>query len=119
MISGLKLIPAFLLLATTTAFAADSKDAAKAGAALYRDKGCGFCHGVNLEGTKKAPALADIATDSAWPADKITDQLLNGGKKMPPFRDSLSDDEIKQLVEYLRAKDRPAPPPADANPPSH
>ena len=30
---------------------------------------------------------------------------------MPPFRESLSDDEIAQLVAYLRAKNRPVPPP--------
>ena len=118
MIPGLKFIPVLLLLAATAAFAADSKEAAKAGAALFRDKGCTFCHGVDLKGTKKAPALAAIRTDKAWPADKITDQILNGGKKMPPFRDSLSDDEIQQLVEFLRAKDRPTPPPADGNPTS-
>jgi mono/diheme cytochrome c family protein len=44
----------------------------------------------------------------------MTEQILNGGKKMPPYRDSLSDDEIAQLVAYLRAKDRPTPPDSDA-----
>lgn len=115
MISGLKFIPIALVFAATSAFAADhEQEAAKAGAALYRDKGCAFCHGPALEGTKKAPGLADIRDDKAWPPEKITDQILNGGKKMPPFRDSLSDEEIAQLVAYLRAKDRPAPP-SDTN----
>jgi mono/diheme cytochrome c family protein len=120
-ISGSKIIPVLLILAATAAYAADTSDAAKAGAVLFRDKGCTYCHGVALEGTKKAPSLAEIRNDKAWPPEKITDQILNGGKKMPPFRDSLSDEEIEQLVAYLRAKDRPAPPPADtaANPPSH
>lgn len=86
---------------------------AKAGAVLYRDKGCAYCHGAAGEGTKKAPSLADIRADKAWPPEKITDQILNGGKKMPPFRDSLSDEEIAQLVAYLRAKNRPAPPAAE------
>lgn len=116
MIPGLKFIPVFLILATTTVFAADSNEAVKAGAVLFRDKGCTFCHGPAGEGTKKAPSLLDIRSDKAWPPEKITDQILNGGKKMPPFRDSLSDDEIQKLVEYLRAKDRPAPPPADPAP---
>jgi mono/diheme cytochrome c family protein len=120
-ISGLKVIPIFLVLAATAAFAADNKDAAKAGAILFRDKGCTYCHGIDLQGTKKAPALANIRADKAWPPEKITDQILNGGKKMPPFRDSLSDDEIQQLVEYLRAKDRPIPSPSEntATPPPH
>lgn len=116
MIPGLKLFPAVLLLAATTAFAADNPADVKAGATLYRDKGCGFCHGPSLEGTKKAPALAEIRNDKDWPAEKMTDQILNGGKKMPPFRDSLSDEEIAQLVAFLRAKDHPAPP---SDSPSH
>jgi mono/diheme cytochrome c family protein len=118
-IPGLKYIPVFLLLAATSAFAADNKDAARAGAVLFRDKGCAFCHGLDLKGSKKAPALTDIRTNKAWPAAKMTGQILDGGKKMPPFRDSLSDDEIQQLVQFLRAKDRPTPPPADAAPPAN
>jgi mono/diheme cytochrome c family protein len=31
---------------------------------------------------------------------------------MPPFSDSLTDQEIAQVVAYLRAKHQPAPPPA-------
>ena len=82
------------------------------GAVLFRDKGCGFCHGANLEGTKRAPSLADIRNQKEWTNEKIAAQLLDGGQKMPPFRESLSDDEIRQLIAFLRAKNRPTPPPA-------
>ena len=85
-----------------------------AGAVLYRDKGCGFCHGANLEGTKKAPALAEIRKQKAMTNEKITTQILDGGTKMPPFRESLSDEEIQQLIAFLRSKNRPVPPPAVA-----
>ena len=44
----------------------------------------------------------------------MTEQILNGGEKMPPFADSLSDPEIAQIVAYLRAKNRPVPSPAAA-----
>ena len=114
MTPGRKIIPTFFLLAATSAFAADPSADIKAGAVLYHDKGCAFCHGPTLEGTKKAPSLAEIRTDKAWPPEKLTDHILNGGPKMPPFRDSLSDEEIAQLVAYLRAGNRPVPPPADA-----
>jgi mono/diheme cytochrome c family protein len=108
---------AFILLPPTAALSfPDSKADEQAGAALYRDKGCPQCHGADLNGNKKGPSLADIATDPAWPPDKITKQIRDGGPKMPPFGDSLTDPEIAQLVAFLRAKDRPAPPPA--NPPS-
>jgi mono/diheme cytochrome c family protein len=51
---------------------------------------------------------------------QIVDQIKNGGQKMPSFEDSLSSDEIAQLVAYLRAKHRPMPTPlpeTPANPP--
>ncbi len=85
-----------------------------AGAVLFRDKGCAQCHGQGGVGTAKAPSLVNIRSEKAWTAEKITDQILNGGQKMPPFADSLSDPEIAQIVAYLRAKKRPVPPPAAA-----
>jgi len=101
-----------LVCSAAAAPAGTKEDAdAKAGAVLFRDRGCTYCHGAKLEGTKKAPPLADVRNDKTWPVDKITEQILNGGQKMPPFRDSLSDDEIAQLVTYLRAKNRPEAPP--------
>jgi mono/diheme cytochrome c family protein len=94
------------------AFASDSKSDEMAGAVLFRDKGCAHCHGAHGEGTLKAPALVDIRKSKLWTPDKITQQILNGGQKMPPFADSLSDPEIAQIVVFLRSKDWPAPPPS-------
>jgi len=37
-------------------------------------------------------------------AAQIADQIKHGGQKMPAFGDSLSQDEIMQLVSFLRAK---------------
>lgn len=93
----------------------DSKADAQAGAALYRDKGCVQCHGADLNGNKKGPSIAEIRNDPAWPPEKITKQIADGGAKMPPFGESLTDPEIAQLVAFLRAKDRPAVP-AEAPP---
>jgi mono/diheme cytochrome c family protein len=89
----------------------------QAGAILFRDKGCAYCHGVGGIGGKKAPVLVDIRKNKLWAPPKITSQILDGGQKMPPFRDSLTDEEVAQLVAYLRAKDRPIPPPSDTPPP--
>lgn len=111
------------LLASAAPFALSaSKTEAdeKAGAALFRDKGCTFCHGVGGVGTTKAPSLVDLRKEKAWPAEKIKNQIMNGGQKMPPFADSLTDEEVSQLIAYLLAKHRPAPPAAAAttNPPA-
>ncbi len=105
------------LLSSTSALSLpppDSKADEQAGAALYRDKGCVQCHGADLKGNKKGPALDDIQNDPAWPAEKITKQIRDGGQKMPPFGDSLTDPEIAQLVAFLRAKDKPAPLPGNS-----
>lgn len=84
---------------------------------LFRDKGCAYCHGAGAIGTKKAPSLLDLPHDKTWTNAKITNQILNGGQKMPPFRDSVTDEEVGQLISYLRAKNKPVPPPTtDENP---
>jgi mono/diheme cytochrome c family protein len=103
------------LCAAQAAFASNKKkEDEMAGAVLFRDKGCGFCHGADLKGTRKAPALEDLRKEKAWTDEKISSQLLDGGAKMPPFRESLSDDEVKQLIAFLRAKKHPVPPPPAA-----
>jgi mono/diheme cytochrome c family protein len=101
----------FLFGSATLVYGSDTKAAEMSGAVLFRDKGCGFCHGANLEGTKKAPALDQIRKQKSWTNEKLSTQILDGGQKMPPFRESLSDDEIRQLITFLRAKKRPVPPP--------
>jgi len=88
-----------------------SKADEEAGAVLFRDKGCAYCHGTAGVGGKKAPNLSGLRTDKLWPPEKISKQIMDGGQKMPPFSDSLTDTEIAQLVAYLRAKQRPVPPP--------
>jgi mono/diheme cytochrome c family protein len=93
--------------------ASPKSDAEKAGAVLFRDKGCTYCHGIGAVGTKKAPALTGLSKDKAWTPEKLSNQILNGGQKMPPFRDSVTDDEVTALIAYLRAKNKPVPPPAD------
>lgn len=107
------LIAALLAFTATSARAqSNAKSNAEAGAILFRDKGCVHCHGEGGIGTKKAPSLVGLGKNKQWTPAKITDQILNGGQKMPPFSDSLTDEEIAQLVAYLRAKNRPVPPPA-------
>jgi mono/diheme cytochrome c family protein len=117
-ISGLKcsaILSLFLFIPPIAAHAIPvdkTKADEQAGAILFRDKGCAHCHGEGGVGTKKGPSLIDIQKDKTWTPAKMTDQILNGGAKMPPFADSLTDDEIAQLIAYVRAKVKPVPPPA-------
>lgn len=83
--------------------------AVQAGAALFHDKGCTFCHGEAGAGTDKAPALTGLDTSKEWTPARISNQIVKGGQKMPAFGDALTDEEVAQLVAYLKAKNRPAP----------
>ena len=110
---------AILLFAALSAHAAKggkTKADEQAGAVLFQSKGCAHCHGAGGSGGKKGPDLANIRKDKLWTPAKIANQILNGGQKMPPFSDSLTDPEIAQVVAYLRAKHRPVPPPAIPSP---
>jgi mono/diheme cytochrome c family protein len=108
-----------LALPCARAFGASNTKADElAGAVLFQEKGCAHCHGRGGSGGKKGPDLANLRKDKQWTPAKITNQILNGGQKMPAFSDSLTDPEIAQVVAYLRARRRPAPPPGDAPPPN-
>lgn len=100
------------LLPLPAAAASNEKADEMAGAVLFRDKGCAHCHGEAGFGGKKGPPLVDIRKKKEWTPEKMTNQILNGGQKMPPFADSLTDAEVAQIVAYLRAKHRPVLPPA-------
>jgi mono/diheme cytochrome c family protein len=100
------------LMTTLPARALGHKKAEQAGANLFRDKGCPYCHGVNTEGTKKGPSLVDLRKTRKAP--EIARQISEGGRKMPAFGDDISKDEIAQIVAWLRAKHRPVPTPPAA-----
>lgn len=89
----------------------DTKTAERAGAILFRDKGCVHCHGADAKGTKKGPDLTGLPKDNLWTPAKITSQILDGGQKMPSFGDSVTDEEAAQLVAYLRSTNKPVLPP--------
>jgi mono/diheme cytochrome c family protein len=98
------------LAATGLAQVPDTQAAPQAGAVLFQEN-CARCHGANLEGGKKAPALAEIGKKKHWNDERIANRILNGAGRMPSFRESLSEKQIQQLIAYLRAENRPASPP--------
>ena len=79
------------------------------------DKQCASCHGKDGKGETKAGKKADVKdlTDAKYQAsftdDQATQQIRDGMKdktgkeRMKPFRDKLSDDEMKALTAYVRA----------------
>ncbi|MGH7773134.1 MAG: c-type cytochrome [Candidatus Binatia bacterium] len=104
----------FLLLSTPL-FAQPRGDA-KNGRELYMEK-CVLCHGSQGEGwdwTKKVPNPPMPVPDLAQVAPERSDQFLfdvvkGGGEAvgktrfMPPFGFQLSDQEVWDLVAYMRS----------------
>lgn len=63
---------------------------------------CGSCHGMTLKGGL-GPSL--LQADLAGKPDEllfITIRDGRGGTPMPPWRDFLTDDEIRWMVDVLR-----------------
>ena len=87
--------------------AANHKAEEAAGAALFHERGCARCHGEQGEGAKKGPALTGLRKQKQWTAARITEQITNGGQKMPPFGEALTPEETRLLTALVRAKHWP------------
>ncbi|HEX8558080.1 MAG TPA: cytochrome c [Pyrinomonadaceae bacterium] len=74
--------------------------------ALY-ERNCATCHGPRGEGqqvgTLSVPSLREglalASTD-----DRLFTQIANGGAGMPPFKYTLDDRQIDDLVRFIRAE---------------
>jgi ubiquinol-cytochrome c reductase cytochrome b subunit len=113
-ISGTALLSASLacfvaLLPARRVRAASTADRT-AGAELFKEKGCAHCHGADGVGTDRAPALDTVG--KRLKKDEIRRQIVEGGKQMPAFGDSLSKDEVRDLVDYLAHSKKAAGPEA-------
>lgn len=70
----------------------------EAGEVLY-DQHCAGCHGASGAGTYAGPPLA-VASMSD---EELLDQVLEGSGRMPGFAEKLSDDDLADLIAFLRA----------------
>jgi mono/diheme cytochrome c family protein len=97
---------AALALSASSLLAADAKE-------LW-DKNCLKCHGADGKGQTKMGKQAGVKdyTDAKVQADMKDDAAIkaikegiveNGKKKMDPYKDKLSDDDVKALLAYVRA----------------
>ncbi len=92
----------------TTGQNATDTESVVAGAKLF-DKSCSFCHFTDNTNTKVGPGLKGLferekMSFSGWPVsdDSVQRQLKTPFKEMPPF-ESLTDEEIKSLTDYLKS----------------
>ena len=70
-----------------------------AGAKLFHDRGCAFCHAIGGIGGKRGPDLSDVGDRMS--ADQITARITNGGPNMPAYVRVLSPEETGAIVEFL------------------
>ena len=101
---------AVLALSLTAASQAQQalSDDATHGKELFASKNCALCHNADSEEKKIGPGLKGLyargtMADGTKVTDaSVTDRIVNGKAPMPPYKDQLSEAEIKQLVEYLK-----------------
>jgi mono/diheme cytochrome c family protein len=63
--------------------------------------GCYACHNGDAAGTMRGPGLADHVRDDS--DSQLAEVIKNGNGRMPAHKDRLTDDEVGQLVGWLRA----------------
>ncbi len=72
---------------------------------IFFRQNCAVCHGAKGEGKqigeKYAPDLRaeKIVND---PDEKLFQQISNGGNGMPAFKYQLTDDQIKEMIRFIR-----------------
>jgi mono/diheme cytochrome c family protein len=82
------------------------------GGEVFNAHSCAKCHGVNGVNGDRAPDLQKVR--DRMDSTMIAKQIREGGKGMPPFGDQLSDQEVSDLVAYLRTKRKVIVPPPPA-----
>jgi cytochrome c len=88
--------------------AASSKGSATKGKDIF-DQKCGICHFADSDAKKIGPGLKGLNKRGTFTVNnnKVTDETLktwieNGDSLMPPFKDVLDEQQIKDVIAYVR-----------------
>lgn len=97
-----KLVMPFLALTVLVGTACVDRPAADAtGREIYLDV-CARCHAADLSGGI-GPALGTKSNAARQPDEFLVEAITSGRGRMPSFEQSLSEDQILRVVEYLRS----------------
>ncbi len=70
--------------------------------ALYKSK-CQACHGPDGKGSVPGTKMGVKPFSDVKASDKeLAEATKNGKGKMPAFKDKLTDDQINELVKYIK-----------------
>jgi ubiquinol-cytochrome c reductase cytochrome b subunit len=94
--------PNFLARPVSAQVIGDVNEDARNGAGLYYEKGCAYCHSIAGDGGRRGPDLTDVG--DRLNADQMTIRIINGGRNMPAFGVTLSNEELRQLVAFLETR---------------
>ena len=75
----------------------------------FNTKGCLYCHTISGHGGLRGPDLTYIGDRLS--ADEITWRIMNGGLNMPGFGGTLTNQELADLVTFLKTRKHINPPP--------
>jgi mono/diheme cytochrome c family protein len=88
--------------------AAAAKGSATKGKEVF-DQKCGICHFADSDAKKIGPGLKGISKRGTFTVNnnKVTDENLkawieNGDSLMPPFKDVLEEQQIRDVIAYVR-----------------
>lgn len=81
-------------------------EAAQRGAMLFYERGCQYCHAVAGQGGRWGPDLTRVATRMS--PEQIVVWTMSGRGDMPSYRDTLTQQEMSDIVAFLQAVDREA-----------
>jgi mono/diheme cytochrome c family protein len=95
------LFAAVLVLAFSSLAFASSRSQRARGATVFSVSGCQHCHSIGNVGGHKGPDLSGVGRRKSKAA--LRQQIVYGSKVMPAFGDDLEQDELKDLIAYLKS----------------
>lgn len=96
----MKVIITLMVFSLVLALAAPA--VAEDAAALYKSK-CQMCHGPDGKGSAAGQKMGAKPFTELKASDKeLVEITKNGKNKMPAYKDKLTDEQITELVKYVR-----------------
>ncbi len=74
------------------------------GESIFASAGCGSCH--TFEAAGSSGTVGPNLDEAKPPFELAIERITNGKGQMPPFRDTLSNDQIRAVAEFVSSGDR-------------
>jgi mono/diheme cytochrome c family protein len=83
----------------TTSTETTGQGNAEAGKAVFASAGCGGCHTLSEAGS--SGTVGPRLDDANISFDRVVEQVTNGGGAMPPFGESLTQQQISDVAAFV------------------